>query len=311
MAPESRTLPTEPEYYYDYEDDYTTIQDINKLTKTTTEIANEVTTTTKSPIILEITDISEQNIYDPIIESELVPKVNLPSLDILRISGESLESSKQETFNLFNGHGVTSTSSGNSIVEPPNLNEYTEEYATEEEYDEDYAVEIADYEAQNADERISVLQQPQFYETQSVRTQPQWQYSQPTTDKWQRITPTTNKWQRMHLRRQSQKDIPQSKPSVPIEVEIPVNVPVSVPKPNYPPRSRDPLKKLIQSGGHRNWGSRRKSQLQTYYDITPRSNTKTKEIPKPQPQSQERPSSAEYQEIARILEQFDFESKRS
>jgi len=335
LAPEIRTVPSEPEYYYEYEneEDYSTIQEISKLPKTTTEIYEEVITTTKAPIIQ---DITEEYIDDSSIESELDEKVPPPSLDILRIPGETLDKAKEET------PSTPSFNFGFAVNDAPAIDEYIEDYSTVEEYEEEYDEDITDYdtqdvydttndyEAQNdydtqsdyenqndydteiAVERISVQHQPQVFEAQGVRSNPQWPHNQQ-----QRITPTTNKWQRMHLRRQSQNYIPESREALPIKLKIPVKmkVPVSkvasAPKPKYPPRSRDPLMKLIQSSSHRNWGSRRKAQPQTYYEVTPRKIPRTEEMPQPQPQAQERTSSSEYREISRILQQFDFESKRS
>merc|ERR1711892_126700 len=279
LVPEIRTVPSEPEYYYEYEneEDYSTIQEISKLPKTTTEIYEEVITTTKAP---NIPDIKEEYIDDTSIESELDENVPPPSLDILRIPGETLDKAKEET------PSTPSFNFGFAVNDAPAIEEYIEDYSTVEEYEEEYDEDITDYDTQSdyenkndydtetAVERISVQHQPQVFETQGVRSNPQWPHNQQ-----QRITPTTNEWQRMHLRRQSQNYITESRESLPIKQKIPVRKVVSAPKPKYPPRSRDPLMKLIQSSSHRNWGSRRKAQPQTYYEDTPRKIPRTEEMP--------------------------------
>jgi len=267
------------------------------------------------------------------LNSDFVEEISLPSLDILRIPGQISDNSNNEDIISVDDMEAF-TDLGNTLVQDSSLKDYSQDYSQEdyeenfeeeyeadyvkdyeEDYDEELEEDIENYATQNNIDRISISQ-PQTYETQSVRSIPQWTYNQPTAYQGTRVTPVTKKWQRMHLRRNSQDAVPvEPKVSDPIKYVAPVKKTIPSPKPKYPKRSRDPLLKLIKSvkSKRRNWGSKYKAGQQTYYEDNTKTDIRRQEVDAVQPQAEERMDmdSSEMEEIARILKQFDFESQRS
>ena len=348
-GPETRTVSVpESEYeYYEYEEEYDVVTDIGKLPQTTTQVIEKVSATSETPIITTQTEVTDNQVENVLVESEFVEDISLPSLDILRIPGLTSDNTNNKVDDM-----AAFADLGNTVGQDYSMNDYSQDYSQgsqfekeleqdyeeeyqedfgkdyeeeyeeeneedyENDYDEEYKEDIIDYATQNNVDRISVSQ-PQAYETQAVRSSPQWTYNQPTTYQEKTVTPVTKKWQRMHLKRTSQEALPaEPKISNPIKYVAPVKKIIPSQKPQYPKRSRDPLLKLIKSvkSKRRNWGSKyRTRSQQTYYEDNTETDTRRQEVAEVQSQPEERMDmdSSEMQEIARILQQFDFESQRS